>query len=355
MEEQNTARKASYAQCVSCGAVMMFDPKTNSLKCEYCNSFKPLDKSRFSSRKEYKESTEIGFEKWGEVKHFRCATCGAVSVLPDYEMSPECPFCNSGNLICESEMQGLAPTGVLPFKIDKKDAESKYGVFIKKKWFAPSKLRKNFKVNAMKGIYIPTFSFTTDTYSNYTGVMGKYYYVTVGSGKNRRTVRKIRYFPVAGGIGKSFEDLQYEVSSHIVQNDLQKLGYFDVQNALEFDKNYFAGFSSERYTESLDTTWDKASSDMHERIKSDIKSKHNADVVQSLSLDTSYNNRRYQYLLAPIWKCAYKYKDRLYNFFINARNGQTTGKAPVSPIKVSVLVIAILSVIALIAYFFVTN
>jgi DNA-directed RNA polymerase subunit RPC12/RpoP len=347
MEEQKIGRKTSYAQCVSCGAVMMFDPKTNSLKCDYCNSFKPLDKNLFARRKEYKESTEIGFEKWGEVKHFRCSACGAVSVLPDYEMSPECPFCNSGNLICESEINGLVPTGVLPFKIDKNDAVLKYEDFIKKKWLAPRKLRKNFKVNAMKGIYIPTFSFTTDTYSGYLGVMGKYYYVTVGSGKNRRTERRIRYFPVSGNIGKSFEDLQYEVSSHIVQKDLHKLGYFDVQNSLEYDKNYFAGFSSERYTESLDSTWDKASQDMRESIRADIKSKHNADVVQSLNIDTSYNNRRYQYLLAPIWKCAYKYNDKLYNFFINARSGQTTGKAPLSPFKVSALVITILSVISL--------
>lgn len=352
MEDQKETRKTSYAQCASCGAVMNFDPKTNSLKCDYCNTAKPLDKSRFARRWEYNEDTEKGYDKWGDIKQFRCAACGAVSVLPDYEMSPECPFCNSGNLVDESEMKGLAPTGILPFKIDKTEAQTKYSDFIKKKWLAPSKLRKNFKVNMMKGIYVPTFSFTTDTFSDYTGVMGKYYYVTVGSGKNRHTERRIRYFPVSGSIGKSFEDLQYEVSAHLVQKELRKLGFFDVENALEYDRNYFAGFSSERYTESLDSTWDKATLDMRESIITDVKAKHNADVVQSLNLDTSYNNRRYQYLLNPIWKCAYKYKEKFYNFFINGRSGQTTGKAPLSPIKVSALVLVIIAIVALIIYFF---
>ncbi|HKL73426.1 MAG TPA: hypothetical protein VJ903_00875 [Clostridia bacterium] len=355
MEEEVATRKTSYLQCESCGAVMTFDPKTNSLKCDYCNSFKALDKSRFARRREYAESTETSYEKWGEVKHFRCSACGAIAVLPDYEMSPECPFCNSGNLIDESEMQGLKPTGVLPFKIDKNEAKEKYKTFIKKKWFAPNALRKNFKVNTMKGIYVPTFSFTTDTCSDYTGVMGKYYYVTVGSGKNRHTVRRTRYFPVSGTIDKGFEDLQYEVSEYLIQKDLQKLGFFDVENALEYDKNYFAGFSSERYTESLDSTWEKATYDIHDSIKGDIIRKHNADVVQSLTLNTSYNNRRYQYILAPIWKCAYKYKDKIYHFFINARNGQTTGKAPLSFIKVSALVVVILSVILGIVYLLLTR
>ncbi len=354
MSEQQT-RLTSYAQCPSCGAVMTFEPKSNSLGCAYCGSKRPLDKTRFARRHEYGEETETGFVPWGEVNHFRCAACGAVCALPDYEMSPECPFCNSANLIAESEIKGLKPTGVLPFRIDKTDAEAKYGEFIKKKVFAPSALRKNFKVNAMKGIYIPTFSFTSDTVSEYSGVMGKYYYVTVGSGKNRRIERRIRYFPVSGVLNKSFEDMQYEVSSHLTQKDLRKIGFFDVENALEYDKDYFAGFSCERYTESLDATWERAKGDMYDVIRAAIISRHNADVVSSLSINTRYANRRYQYLLAPVWKCSYKFKEKLYDFFINGRTGKSDGQAPVSAAKVSLLVFGVLCVLAVIIYFFLSR
>lgn len=352
MEEEIKSRQSSYAQCPSCGAVMSFDPKTNSLKCDYCNTLKKLDASLFARRKEYNENSELEFEVWGEVNHFRCATCGAVSVLPNYEMSPECPFCNSGNLIAETDIKGLCPTGVLPFKIDKNDAGLKYKDFIKKKWLAPRKLRKNFKVASMKGIYMPTFNFTSDTSTNYEGRLGKYYYVTVGSGKNRHTERRIRYFSVSGSLNKYFEDLQFEVSTHIEQKDLRKLGFFDVSNALEYDRDYFAGFSSERYTESLDDTWAKAVEDMRGKIKQTILAQYNADVVDYLNLDTEFCNRRYQYLLVPVWKCSYKFKEKIYNFFINGRSGKTTGKAPLSPLKVLVLAVLGLAVIIGIAYLF---
>jgi DNA-directed RNA polymerase subunit RPC12/RpoP len=352
MEEEVKSRKSSYVQCPSCGAVMRFDPKTNSLKCDYCDTTTALDESHLARRWDYNENTEIDFDSWGDVNHFRCATCGAVSVLPSYEMSPECPFCNSSNLIAEEEIKGLRPTGVLPFKIDKDDACLKYKDFIKKKWLAPSKLRKNFKVSTMKGIYIPIFSFTSDTDTNYSGVLGKYYYVTVGSGKNRHTERRIRYFNVSGAISRLFEDMQYEVSSNLEQKDLQKLGFYDVGNAVEYDRDYFAGFCSERYTESLDKTWNKAQVDMKKTIEHQIISQYNADVVRTLDMRTNYANRRYQYLLVPMWKCKYNYKKKFYDFFINARNGETTGKAPLSPLKVTGLVLLIMGVLVGLAFLF---
>lgn len=354
MEEIKT-KQTSYKQCPSCGAVMRFEPKNHCLKCDYCDSNKKLDLDRFARRREYNEDTELYFENWGEIKHFRCSSCGAVSVLPDFEMSPECPFCNSGNLICEEDIKGLSPTGILPFKINKEDAGLKYKDFIKSKYLAPSKLRKNFKVASIKGIYIPTFCFTSDTFSSYSGRLGKYYYVTVGSGKNRHTVRKTRYYNVSGSKDMSFENLQYEVSSHIDQKNLYKLGFYDVENALEYENSYLAGFSSERYTESLDKTWTRAQNDMREKIKGSILSEYNADVVDYINIDTAFSNKRYQYLLVPVWKCSYDYKQKKYDFFINGRNGKAAGKAPYSPLKIAFLALSIFMAVAALIYIFATN
>lgn len=344
------SRMTEYEHCPSCGAVMVYDPLTTSLKCSYCGTYKPLQTDKKARNYEYNDDTELLFENWGGIKTYKCSACGAICDLPDYEMSPVCPFCGTGNMLLENEIKGLRPNGILPFKIDEGGAKLKYKEFIKKKLFAPRKLRKNFNVNKMNGIYIPVFSFTTDTFSSYSGSLGEHYYVTVGSGKNRHTEQRTRYYNVSGNFDKAFYDLQYEVSNNITQRDLEKTGGFDVSNALEYDSAFFAGFSSERYTESLDNTWDSAVEEMKGDIYNDIVNSYHADVVEYLNINTDYKNRRYRYILAPIWKCGYRYKEKLYNFIINARNGKTAGKAPVSPLKVSFVAIAAIAITFLILF-----
>ena len=352
VEQINTEKKgrdATFKQCPSCGAVMRYDPLTDSLKCDYCGTSTKLDASRKARNHEYTPDVEDGFEKWGDVNTYKCPACGAISELANYEMSPICPFCGSKNMIAQEEIKGLKPSGILPFKIDENSAKLKYKDFIKKKWLAPRKLRKNFNVSTIKGIYIPNFNFSSNTASHYKARLGEYYYVTVGSGKNRHQVRRTRYFNVSGNKSRAFEKMQYEVSSFIEQKDLVKMGGFDVENALDYDCSYFAGFSSERYTESLDKTWENASNDMKEIIKKEIIVSYHADVVDTFELDTVFSENRYQYLLVPIWKCGYKYKEKIYNFFINARNGLTTGKAPLSPLKITILSVLGFAVLVMLA------
>ena len=49
-----------------------------------------------------------------------------------------------------------------------------------------------------------------------------------------------------------------------------------------------------------------------------------------------------------------KYRKKLYNFFVNGQNGHVAGKVPVSPVKVSLVVLlglAALAGLGVLAYF----
>ena len=56
-------------------------------------------------------------------------------------------------------------------------------------WFAPDNLKKAIlSADNINGVYIPFWTFDTETYTDYKGERGDAYYETVGSGKDRKRV-----------------------------------------------------------------------------------------------------------------------------------------------------------------------
>ena len=53
--------------------------------------------------------------------------------------------------------------------------------------------------------------------------------------------------------------------------------------------------------------------------------------------------------LLPIWISAYRYMNKVYRFYVNARTGEVHGARPYSYWKITFLVLAILATVAVIA------
>ena len=70
------------------------------------------------------------------------------------------------------------------------------------------------------------------------------------------------------------------------------------------------------------------------------------ETVVSLDVDFRCRNTTYKYLLLPVYVGHCNWKKKLFNFFVNGRNGKVTGKTPVSPLKVGALVLLGLAAVA---------
>ncbi len=53
----------------------------------------------------------------------------------------------------------------------------------------------------------------------------------------------------------------------------------------------------------------------------------------------------FKHILLPIWLSAYKYKEKVYRFMINARTGEVQGERPWSWIKITLAVLAAAAII----------
>ena len=358
---QETAPETSSTsfKCPSCGGVMVFDPQGQSLICEYCKNIINLDdSSQHPTAYGFENDNELEPQVWGERSHaVKCKNCGAETVFDAYVVADRCPFCGNSNIQEEVITTGIMPEGLIPFKISSEAAIGLYKKWLRGKWLAPSKLRKS--VNSQKvqltGMYVPCWSFDADTSSFYSAMAGEYYYVTVHrtemrNGKPVRVAhqeRRTRWYPVSGQYFEDFRNYIVDSSVHIDDNMYSRIQPYNMQELTGYKSEYLSGFKAERYSVDLKTGWETAKGRLSDIISSGIVAQINADEVRDLRFKTAYNHKKYKHILLPLWFSSFKYKEKIYGYMINGQTGRVNGKSPLSPWKVTALVVGIAALAAL--------
>ncbi|MDR0855874.1 MAG: hypothetical protein LBM78_00520, partial [Clostridiales bacterium] len=197
------------------------------------------------------------------------------------------------------------------------------------------------------GLFAPAWTFDADTYSVYRGVVGDYYYVTVGSGKNQRRERRIRYRPVHGTYAQFFDDVVVHASGTLDKKRLQKIGPYPTKDATTYKPEYIAGYSAEKYQLGLAPGWAQAKNGIDATIRSRIIASLHCDVVQSLSITTDYRDKKFKYILLPLFLFKHKFKEKLYQVYLNACTRKIAGEYPKSAGKILALVFSIVGAVAL--------
>lgn len=334
-------------KCDSCGADMVYDPELGKLHCLYCDNTRDIAKRVPSLRNFYMERS--GGEVYADDDVYKCPNCGGEVELRGFQTAKSCPFCGATNIIKLEDIKGLKPDSILPFAVSRKRASEAGRRWIRRQIFAPRALKKNFVTDRFNGIYFPSFSFNAVADYSYVGRLGERRTRTVGSGENRRTETYIYWYNVSGNRSRVFEDFMIEASTQLHMGELKKISPYDMCNAEAYTREYVAGFSSERYDTSLDDSFAIARGYMDEIIRNQIISSYGADVVDYLNVNTVYSPVKFRYTMLPLWVCAYRFKDKMYRYIVNGRSGKSTGKAPVSGGKVSLVVLIALGFVAAVA------
>ena len=339
-------------KCEACGSEMVFDPTSQGLVCRHCGNTAAIEDACTIVAERDFVLTAADAEPWRDGKSYRCENCGATTVLTENEIATECPFCGAPKVVELDDQPGVKPMGILPFSITKESAFESLKKFIKRKLFAPSKFKKAFTPDKAKGIYVPCFLYDTYSVTHYSGRFGQYYTVTVGSGKNRRTERRIRWHYGSGTLEHAFNDYAIEASSKLDQPTFEKIAPFATEEPRKYAPEYMLGYAAERYDDGPDKCFQYACDGMRDIIKSLITDKECADLVDGLQMDVVHHDVKYKYLLLPVWTCSETYKGKQYGYVINGQTGKSAGKAPISPIRATIaailgsaLVVAILYLI----------
>lgn len=349
MEEQEIKVQNETYQCPSCGGSMVFEPATQSLYCEYCNNRIDLT----GEHSDVENDLEHGLkqdEQWDdEAVVFHCQNCGANNVKQKTDLTSVCPFCGSKSVIETDQLPGIKPQRIIPFKISKEYAFDAFKKVAKKSFYAPKDFKKNFNIDNFNGAYLPVWTFDTNVFTPYSGRLGKYYTVTVGSGKNRHTETRIRWFTISGTKQFAFDDLFVLAGKRLNDKQINPILPFNTNDSYVYKQEFVSGFIAEHYDIELKEGWEKAKYSTLDYMKRQIANGYIHDVVDYINIKPVYSNIKYKYVLVPTWIANYKYHNKNYYFIVNGENGKISSKTPISGLKVCFTILLIILIFAVAA------
>lgn len=344
--------------CTNCGAMLVFDPGTTSLKCVYCGVTNNIERDEtrrvdeldlVEHLRNLRDNADIT-----EALLVRCDGCGAEQTFAQNVTAGECVFCGKAIVAQAHSRRLIKPQSLLPFRITHQQAADLYKTWIHSRWFAPGALKRKADRQRIFGSYCPAWTYDSDTTTPYRGQRGEYYwetqtYTTVENGQRvtrTRQVRKIRWYPASGTIRYFFNDVLILATTSLPRGYGEELEPWDLEKLLPFDERYLSGFTAQAYDVDLPQGWQGAQTLMDNRIRGMIRIDIGGDEQRIDWYQTHHARMTFKHILLPIWISAYTYHNKTYQFLVNGRTGEVQGQRPYSWIKITMLVLTIAAVVA---------
>lgn len=294
-------------RCPGCSGALRWSPKLQKLKCIHCESL--YDAKELNSPDYEKDTIECNI--------FACTSCGAELAINDVEAATFCAYCGQPAIVFERVSEILRPARILPFKVDRDEAESIIRARFRKGTFVPRSI-KNFEVERMSGIYVPYRIYDI-----------QYHDRQVISGKQNKTPRT--WHRKATTV---FKGIETDASRNFCNESSDRLAPFELGGMVAFHEAYLSGFYADRYDDKPFFT--------ELRAKELCKDMFDKEVLKSiqggsdLSVDESKPKHKIlqqEYVLLPVWFLTLRYKDKPYTMLVNGQNGKIIGSVPFAKFK----------------------
>jgi DNA-directed RNA polymerase subunit RPC12/RpoP len=362
-----SANEIKHYPCSSCGADLLFEPKDGLLTCPYCGHQEAIPESTEQVEEQsFEQHLIIRPEQMGALAtnalEVQCQTCGAKSIFTPPEVAGRCEFCGV-QIVAQPKSADpiLTPSGLLPFRLTQQEAGAGLKQWLSSRWFAPNGLKRFAQPEAIHGIYLPFWTYDTNTTTYYTGQRGEHYYETEtyyerdaqGNQVARtRQVQHTHWYPASGTVTDSFDDVLIPATQSLSIDHLEALEPWDLGELRSYDPAFLSGFKAQRYQVDLAEGFERAKEAIAPTIESDVRSDIGGDEQRIESLDTNYSDITFKHLLLPVYAGAYQYNSKLFQIVVNGRTGEIQGDRPYSVWKIALLVIALVILLSLLALVF---
>lgn len=349
--------------CANCGAQLVFKPGAQSLVCEYCGHVNqiaatgtPVVEEDFLAQLARLEAGEATTE----VLRAKCDACAAEVDPPPNVTSFACPFCGADIVATAKSVRQIKPRALLPFAIERAAALEMFKKWLRSRWFAPNQLKRIARVDhRLSGMYVPYWTYDSNTVSQYTGQRGDDYWATetytaTENGRpvtRTRQVRRTRWTFASGVVRNTFDDLLVMASRSLPRQYAESLEPWDIQHLTPYTDAYLSGFQAESYQIGLKDGFDIATQLMAPKIRTTISADIGGDHQRIDSVQTRYFDVTFKHILLPVWISSYLYRSRVFRFLVNARTGEVQGERPYSWIKITLAVLVAAAVVAAIVFF----
>ena len=340
-------------RCPGCSGEMDYDPQSGTMKCQSCGTTQAVPEPT-SPVMAHALNDALQHVKplSAEALEVTCEGCGSVVVFEPPEVAGACGFCGA-MIVAEPKSADpmIAPDAVLPVKVTKDLAQKEVRDWIGSRWFAPNALKKMAQQEGIAGMYLPFWTYASDTESRYEGARGVHYWeteyftTTDQNGNNvqeSRQVMRTAWSPAAGQVARKFTDVLVPATKSVNEARLNALEPWDLPSLCGYEPAYLAGFKAQRYQLELPEGFEKAKVLMERVIEQDVRRDIGGDEQQINHVQTFTTNETFKHLLLPVWIGAYRFQGKVFQVMVNARTGEVQGERPYSAMKITLLVFAIL-------------
>lgn len=354
-------------KCPNCGGQLVFEPSEQNYKCEYCSSsfsqeeleaMKPDMEKEQQAQEQPQTVTESGTtesaqsgaaesEHSGEAVIYVCPSCGAQIVTDSTTAATFCYYCHNPVVLSGRLSGELEPNRVIPFAIDKKQAEQRFLEFVHSKKFVPRAFFQKKQIEKLSGVYFPYWVYDCTM----EGSMD-------AQGTNIRVWRN--------GDVEYTETKYYQVEregiielSNLTRNALTKANRklvegvlpYDLTQAKDFHMGFLSGFQAEKRdveSESLKQQTEQEVKEYGKQLLRDTISGYSGVTVSSHQ--EKFLTEKWSYVLLPVWTLTYKGKNgKLYYYSLNGQTGKVYGELPIDYKRVSFLA-GIVSLVVLVLF-----
>ena len=347
--------------CPSCGGEAQWNAAKQALVCPFCGTEAPgkLDATT-GAVEEHDLVTALrnipdSDRGWNAEKvSVKCQNCQAITVFDASRVGQRCDFCGSSSLIPVEQIKApIRPESLLSFKITETQVRETIRQWYRSRWFAPGKLGTAALTDTVRGFYLPYWTFDAAAHADWTAESGYYYYETESyrdsEGKEQtRQVQHTRWQPSAGSLDHAFDDELVTASRGVDEALLQKIEPFPTQELVKYDPGFLSGWVVEQYQIDLVAAAQKARDRMDREIESLCARQVPGDTHRSLQVSTDYGKQTFKHVLLPVWLLTYDYGAKHFHVAINGITGKIGGQYPLSWVKITLAVLAVLIVLLIV-------
>ena len=327
--------------CPACGGPMKFDVESGKVKCDYCASIYEIEevKNFFAQKNQtVVENPQISEDEsyWTEgdsnMKSYKCNSCGAEMVCEETTAATSCPYCGNPAVMPQKFTGMLRPQYVIPFKVDKSEAEEELEKYYKKKLLLPGTFKGHNHINEIKGVYVPfwLYSGTVEADMHFDAEQ-----VSVKTTATEKITTTKHYDVHRKGTVK-FDKVPTDASTAMPDDLMDSIEPYDYKDLKNFEMEYLPGYIADKYDvskeESIERSRNRAENTTADEIKETVDG-YNKVRERELVRRVKYSNEKQEYAMLPVWLLSTKWKDQDFLFAVNGQTGKMTGNLPIDKLK----------------------
>jgi Zn finger protein HypA/HybF involved in hydrogenase expression len=353
--------------CPACGGEAQWNPTKQALICPYCGTTSPAQVELTPSGEEVIKENDLAAalrsipdskRGWQAQKtQVRCQSCQAISVFDPTRVGQRCDFCGSSSLVPYEEIkEAFRPESVLPMKLGEPQVRETIRKWYGSRFWAPRKLKTKALTDQVRGLYIPYWTFDAQVHADWTAESGDYYYETEyytdAQGKQQsRQVQKVRWYPSSGSLDHFFDDELVPASRGVQTDMLRGVEPFPTKELVPYNPGFLSGWVVERYQIDLLSAAKDARESMNAELRQMCASRVPGDTHRNLQVYPNYSGQTFKHILVPLWLLSYDYGRRKFQVILNGYTGAIAGRYPLSWVKITFAVLAVLAALGLFVYF----